>query len=125
METHSDHTEQAPANPALPVVVGLLMPWVLFLAAFTPRVYWPVSAVLLGVLAMLLLGGAAWSHREARRQDLDAARWATLAVLTLGASMLLLSSRAAKQELSLQALCHDCGRLCSWTEPFCYGCGAK
>lgn len=117
---------EAPPNPAFPVVVGLLLPWLLFLAAFAPRAWWAASVALLAILGILLLVGARWAHQEAQRQDLDASWWATLTVLTLGSALLILAGKGAARAAQpghLQFVCGGCGRLGDLREPFCYACG--
>lgn len=119
----SDPAEAEP-NPAMPVVVGLLLPWLLFLAAFAPRAWWLASALLMGALAVLLVVAARWAYRDAARRGLDAAWWAALAVLTLGTALLLLRAKDETRRVGrLEFLCDGCGRLGDLAEPFCYGCG--
>lgn len=115
---------EAPVNPALPVAVGLLAPWALVAATFAPRAWWLVTVGGFALLGALLVLAAKFAHGEARRRGLDATRWAVLAVLTLGSALLfLVARRDLPRAGELQVMCSRCGRMCAWTEPFCYACG--
>ncbi len=113
-------------DPAFPIVVGLLMPWLLFLAAFTPRAWWGLAVALFIALGVMLILSAGWAYRRARELDLNPAKWSALTVLTLGTALLLLNGKPNASRIDLLALdrgCGGCGGMVSLTEPFCYTCG--
>jgi hypothetical protein len=104
---------------ALPwVAVGVLLP--------APQRY--ASLALTGALALLLVAAARWSWRRAAERGLDAEKWAFLATVTFGLSMLPLALPAPLAEsrsVHDGVPCADCGRVQLPDEPFCFACGAQ
>lgn len=103
-------------------LAALLAPW--GLAAWLLPLPLRVAAWLglLGVAIVALLA-AAWSRQRAEALGIDAERWALLAVMTLGVSTIMLTSKPAPSR-GATFLCDGCGRIGALHEPFCFGCGA-
>lgn len=108
--------------PTTLTVAALVAPWAAFSLLLPLPQRW-LALLLLSLLAGLLLAAAAWSRLRALETGRDGEEWALLAVLTLGLSMAPLTMRRLPVG-GMQALCHDCGRLGDWREPFCFACGA-
>ncbi len=116
-------TEDQAPNPAYPILIGLMIPWMFFIAIFTPLEWWLLSAGLLTSVGFFLLYAAAWSHQRANQLDKNPTKWAALAIITLGTSAILLTPKAGTKT-KLEYLCDGCGRLADLHEPFCYACGS-
>lgn len=109
--------------PATLAVAALVAPWAAF-SLLLPMPHRALALLLLALLAALLAASATWSRHRAAQTGRDGDEWALAAVLTLGLSMAPLAVRPTPSASALQFLCHDCGRLGDWREPFCFACGS-
>ncbi len=102
-------------------LLALLAPWgvAAWLLPFPMRLAAWLSLLAVAGIALL---AAAWSRERAAQLDVDAERWALLAVLTLGLSTIMLTSKPPPDQ-SPTFLCSGCGRVGHLHEPFCFGCG--
>ena len=102
-------------------LVALLAPWAVA-AWLLPLPLRLAAWLVLLVAAAVALLAASWSRTRAAQLDVDADGWALLAVMTLGVSTIMLTSKPAPAR-GPTFLCNDCGRIGQLHEPFCFGCG--
>lgn len=112
---------EARLPPTTLALAALVAPWMAF-SLLLPATHRWVALFFLLALAGLLHSAAAWSRHRAHHLGRDGDEWALATVLTLGFAMAPLALRRPDVG-GMQFLCHDCGRLGDWREPFCFGCG--
>lgn len=124
-ESHAAAQRQEAGLDSTPLVVVAFLAPAALLSLFLPDVYRLTALALLGLLALLLVLAAWWSHRAALAQARDPAQWAFITVVTLGAAMLLLLSPPSPASATTHYVCIDCGHRSRAQEAFCYQCGAQ
>jgi len=124
--TH-DQARPATSDRGASSALAFTLPWAA-VSLLLPAPHRYASLALVAMLAVLLAAAARWSWRRASERGLDADRWAFLATVTFGASMmaLLLPIRFAEARALTDGVpCAECGRVQLASEPFCFSCGAQ